>query len=60
MKVLELEVVEGLKFTDEKTGEVKEYNSYEVDFNGTRIKFIPRYNCDKKLLKYLLKSVPEV
>lgn len=60
MKVLELEVVEGVKFTDKETGEVKEYTSYEVDFNGTKIKFIPRYKDDKKLLNYLLRNVPEV
>ncbi len=33
MKVLELEVTEGLKFIDNETGEEKEYTSYEVDFN---------------------------
>lgn len=60
MKVLELEVTEGLKFIEKETGEEKEYTSYEVDFNGTKIKFIPRYKDDKKLLKYLLRNVPEV
>ena len=49
-----------MKFIDNETGEEKEYTSYEVDFNGTKIKFIPRYKDDKKLLKYLLRNVPEV